>query len=72
MNWSEEQKNDALIDEASRLLQNNQTELDPEELVQNYKKYRTKKIFFHSLVEKMVVVDPLDRPIFGMEENGHN
>lgn len=72
VNWSEEEKSAALIEEASRLLLNNLTELEPEELVMTYKKYLTKKIFFHNLVEKMVVVDPLDRPIIGSEENGDN
>ena len=37
-----------------------------------FEKYLCKKNFFYKFVEKMVVVDPLDRPIIGTDEDEQN
>lgn len=52
---------------ALELLQDGKVETEPEELLLTFKKYVQKKQFFYKFVEKMIVVDPLDREIFGQD-----
>ena len=47
------------------LLNEGKSDFEPEELVETFRKYQTKKQFFFKFVEKMIVVDPMDREIIG-------
>ena len=50
---------------AQILLNEGKSDFEPEELVETFRKYQTKKQFFFKFVEKMIVVDPMDREIIG-------